>query len=67
MPFKDTPGLRRLVASALAERDVVDVRIRDGEPIGVVLDERTYGPGETVRVSRRRAESLLERGLIEPL
>jgi hypothetical protein len=28
MPFKDTPGLRRIAAMALEERDLVRVQVR---------------------------------------
>ena len=62
MPFKDTPGLRRLVAQALAEEDRVTVRVLPARHFHVV-GVRDYGPGETFELPRVRARKLIEADL----
>lgn len=65
MPFKDSPGLRRIAAVAIEARDVVRVRLvlpdwTFCDPDGVVHCE-----GEILLVQRRLAEALVERGYVE--
>lgn len=64
MPFKDTPGLRRLVAQALAAQDEVRVRVLPGRHFHVV-GIRDYGPGEIFRLPRLRARTLIEANVVE--
>lgn len=64
MPLKDTPGLRRLVAQALAEEDRVTVRVLHGRHFHVV-GVRDYGPGETFDLPRSRARVLVETNVVE--
>jgi hypothetical protein len=66
MPFKDTPGLRRLVAQALAAEDEVTVRVLPGCHFHVV-GVRDYGPGETFRLPRLRARTLVDAAVVELL
>jgi hypothetical protein len=67
MPFKDTPGLRKIAAAAIEARDVVRVRVI--APDWTYLDERGVirRQGETMLLQRRRASSLAERGYVELL
>jgi hypothetical protein len=65
MPFKDTPGLRRIAAAAIEARDVVCVRLvlpdwTFCDPDGVVHCE-----GETMLLQRRLADAFVERGYVE--
>jgi hypothetical protein len=58
MPFKDTPGLRRIAMQAIEERPVVWVRVLPHGPLflyeGTVLRE-----GEMLQLSQRRADDLV--------
>ena len=66
MPLKDTPALRRLVASALEAEDEVDARVLPGFIIENNAGIRCI-PGDTARLSRRHARQLADAGSVELL
>lgn len=66
MPFKDTPGLRRIAAMAIENRDLVDVRVLP-MPFACIVDGSELREGQIVRMTRRRALELVERGVVELL
>jgi hypothetical protein len=66
MPFKDTPGLRRVAAMAIENRDQVDVRVLP-MPFACIVEGIELRAGEIVRMTRRRALELAERGIVELL
>jgi hypothetical protein len=66
MPFKDTPGLRRVAAMAIENRELVDVRVLP-MPFAYILEGTALRAGEILRLTRRRALDLAERGLVELL
>jgi hypothetical protein len=66
MPFKDTPGLRRIAAAAIEARDVVSVRLLHGHTFRDV-DGVVYREGQVMRMPRRNALELAASGEVEPL
>jgi hypothetical protein len=66
MPFKDTPGLRRVAAMAIENRERVDVRVLP-MPFACIVEGTELRAGEVVRMTRRRALELAERGIVELL
>ena len=64
MPFKDTPGLRRIAAQALEARDTVRVRVVH-HAAALVLDGSPTREGDTLEVPRRRVHDLVERGFVQ--
>jgi hypothetical protein len=66
MPFKDTPGLRRVAAMAIEHREMVDVRVLS-MPFACVVEGTELRAGQIVRLTRRRALDLAERGVVELL
>jgi hypothetical protein len=64
MPFKDTPGLRRMAAAAIEERDIVRARLCPDHQF-CDMDGRLFRPGETMMLSRRRATELAAHGVVE--
>jgi hypothetical protein len=67
MPFKDSPGLRRIAAAAIEARDVVRVRIV--APEWTFLDDGgvIHREGDTLLLQRSRASAFAERGYVELL
>ena len=66
MPFKDTPGLRRVAAMAIENRELVDVRVLP-MPFACIVEGTELREGQIVRLTRRRALELAERGVVELL
>jgi hypothetical protein len=66
MPFKDTPGLRRVAAMAIENRDLVDVRVLP-MPFACIVEGTELREGQIVRMTRRRGLELAERGIVELL
>jgi hypothetical protein len=66
MPFKDTPGLRRIAAMALEERDLVRVQVRPLASL-VLLEHAEIREGQVLTMSRRRAHNLAEHGIVDLL
>jgi hypothetical protein len=66
MPFKDTPGLRRVAAMAIENREMVDVRVLP-MPCACVVEGTELREGQILRLTRRRALDLAERGVVELL
>jgi hypothetical protein len=66
MPFKDTPGLRRVAAIAIENRDLVDVRVLP-MPFACIVEGTELREGQIVRMTRRRGLELAERGIVELL
>ena len=66
MPFKDTPGLRRVAAMAIENRELVDVRVLP-MPFACIVEGTELRAGQIVRLTRRRALELAERGVVELL
>ena len=66
MPFKDTPGLRRIAAMALEERDLVRVQVRPLASL-VLLEQVEIREGQVLTMSRRRADSLASHGIVDVL
>jgi hypothetical protein len=66
MPFKDTPGLRRVAAIAIENRRWVDVRVLP-MPFACIAEGIELREGEIVRLTRRHALDLAERGVVELL
>jgi hypothetical protein len=66
MPFKDTPGLRRVAAMAIENRELVDVRVLP-MPFACIVEGTELREGQIVRLTRRRALDLAERGVVELL
>jgi hypothetical protein len=66
MPFKDTPGLRRIAAIAIEQRDVVEVRVLP-VPFLYIVEGTELREGQIVTLTRRRARDLVERGVVELL
>ncbi len=64
MPFKDTPGLRRIAAMAIEMRDMVEVRVLALDSVYIV-DGTELREGRTLLLSRRHADDLVERGIVE--
>jgi hypothetical protein len=66
VPFKDTPGLRRIAAMAIENRDVVEVRVL---PLDVlyIVEGVEVREGQTLRLTRVRAMHLVECGVVELL
>jgi hypothetical protein len=63
MPFKDTPGLRRIAMQAIEERAVVWVRVLPHDPV-FVYDGTVLREGETLQLSRRRADDLVSQRIV---
>jgi hypothetical protein len=66
MPFKDTPGLRRVAAMAIENRELVDVRVLP-MPFACIVEGTELRAGQIVRLTRRRALDLAARGVVELL
>jgi hypothetical protein len=66
MPFKDTPGLRRVAAIAIEHRRYVDVRVLP-VPFACIVEGTELREGQIVRLTRRHALDLAERGIVELL
>jgi hypothetical protein len=66
MPFKDTPGLRRVAAMAIEQRDRVDVRVLP-TPFVCIVEGAELREGQILRLTRRHALDLAARGLVELL
>jgi hypothetical protein len=66
MPFKDTPGLRRIAEIAIQNRDLVEVRVLP-VPFVCIVEETELRAGQTLTLTRRRAVDLAERGIVELL
>jgi hypothetical protein len=66
MPFKDTPGLRRVAAMAIEHRDVVEVRVLP-LPYVCIVEGTELRAGETLSMTRRRALDLAARGVVRLL
>jgi hypothetical protein len=66
MPFKDTPGLRRVAAMAIENREQVDVRVLP-MPFACIVEGTELRAGQIVRLTRRRALDLAARGVVELL
>jgi hypothetical protein len=66
MPFKDTPGLRRIAAMAIENRDVVQVRVLPA-PDRWIVEGTELRAGETLSMTRRRALDLAARGVVQLL
>jgi hypothetical protein len=66
MPFKDTPGLRRVAAMAIENRERVDVRVLP-MPFACIVEGTELREGQIVRLTRRRALDLAEHGVVELL
>jgi hypothetical protein len=66
MPFKDTPGLRRIAAAAIEARDMVEVRVLDRDAL-LIYEGTPMRPGDVVLLQRRRALLMAEQGWVEPL
>jgi hypothetical protein len=64
MPFKDTPGLRRIAAAAIEARDVVPARLLPGHQF-CDMDGRVFRPGDTMTLPRRQATELAANGVVE--
>ncbi len=67
MPFKDTPGLRRIAAMAIEARDVVRVRLVQSGWTFRDQDGVLHREGETMLLQRRVAHDFAERGFVELL
>lgn len=66
MPFKDTPGLRRVAAMAIENRECVDVRVLP-VPCVCIVEGTELEAGQVLRLTRRRAADLAARGVVELL
>jgi hypothetical protein len=66
MPFKDTPGLRRVAAMAIEHRDLVEVRVLP-VPFVCIVEGTELRAGQTLTLTRRCAVDLAERGIVELL
>ena len=66
MPFKDTPGLRRIAAMAIENRDVVQVRVLP-LPYTCIWEGTELRTGETLGMTRRWALDLAARGVVQLL
>jgi hypothetical protein len=66
MPFKDTPGLRRVAAMAIEQRDVVQVRVLP-LPYVCIVGGTELRAGETLSMTRRHALDLAARGVVRLL
>ncbi len=66
MPFKDTPGLRRVASMAIENRDLVEVRVLP-VPFVCIVEGTELREGETHTLTRRRALGLADRGIVEVL
>jgi hypothetical protein len=66
MPFKDSPGLRRIAAAAIDARDMVEVRVLERDAV-FILENRPLYPGEVLTLQRRRAVLMAESGWVELL
>jgi hypothetical protein len=66
MPFKDTPGLRRVAAMAIENRDIVEVRVLP-LPFVCIVEGTELREGQTLKLTRRRALELADRGVVELL
>jgi hypothetical protein len=64
MPFKDTPGLRRIAAMAIENRDVVEVRVLPLDAMYIV-EGLELREGQTLSFTRVRAMHLVELGVVE--
>ena len=65
MPFKDTPGLRRIAAAAIDARDVVQVRVLASDWIYQDPDGEVHREGDTFFLHRRRVADFVERGYVD--
>jgi hypothetical protein len=63
LPFKDTPGLRRIAAAAIEARDVVSVRLLRGSSFRDA-DGVVYREGQTMEMPRRHALELEASGAV---
>jgi hypothetical protein len=66
MPFKDTPGLRRVAAMAIENRDLVEVRVLP-TPSLYIVEGTELREGQTLTMTRRRALDLAEHGVVQLL
>ncbi len=66
MPFKDTPGLRRMAKAAIEARDIVRARLLPGHSF-LDMDGVVYRQGQVMRIPRRHAKELASSGLVEML
>jgi hypothetical protein len=66
VPFKDTPGLRRIAASAIEARDMVWVRVLPRDPF-VISNGTLLHAGEILGMPRRQALGLVSSGVAELL
>jgi hypothetical protein len=64
MPFKDTPGLRRIAAAAIEARDMVEVRVLERDAL-LVYEDTPLRPGDVVLLQRRRATYMADDGWVE--
>jgi hypothetical protein len=65
MPFKDTPGLRRIVAATLEARDTVRVRIVSPDLVWHHHDGEYYREGDVFELPRSRAAEVIPTGRVE--
>ena len=66
MPFKDTPGLRRVAAMAIENRDLVEVRVLE-LPYACIVEGVELRAGQTLSMTRRRALDLAASGVVQLL
>lgn len=66
MPFKETPGLRRVAAMAIEHREVVEVRVLP-LPYVCIVEGTELRAGETLSMTRLRALGLAARGVVRLL
>ena len=63
MPFKDTPGLRRIAADAIEARDVVQARLLPGYSFQDMNGE-VYREGQVMSIPRRHTNELAASGVV---